>query len=105
MNRPRENFIVTNQSREDRQTRGVRRGPPGRPKRVRIQIEDRARASLPARGLRSGVPHLIKDAVVGIYGNRMTVAGALTAPLDRRVKRNCVGSGIAFVRVGKGGRV
>jgi hypothetical protein len=50
-----QHLVVGHQPRQDRQAGGVCRRPCGRPKRIRVEIEDRARVGIPARCLRPGV--------------------------------------------------
>src|SRR6185312_6476411 len=95
-----DDFLVTNQPREDRQSRRVGGGPPGRAQRIAVQIEYRARPGVPAAvGIRIGGEELVQLAAIAIDDQHVPIAAGRGAPFDRRVGRHRVRPGVALVGV------
>ena len=101
-NLARRHFVVAHQARKNRQTGGIGRGPSSRTKRIRFQIEDRARSGMPASiRLRMGVVEFVENAVALVDHQHVTIAG-VTGPgpaLYGRVGRYRISAVIAFVVV------
>ena len=93
-------LIIAHQASQDRQASRIRRRPGVGPERVGAQVEDRAGAGLPTPiRLRPGVVELIQLAGALVEDQYVAVAIAVRPALDRRVRRDGVGAGIALVVV------
>src|SRR6185369_15694827 len=95
-------LLVAHQSRENRETRGVGRGPAGGAKRIGIEVEDGAGAGSPASVSRIGGIELVQFPVVAIDDQDVPVAGTPRATFDGRIGRDRVGPRITLVRVVEG---
>ena len=96
---PAAHLVVAHQAGQDGQAGRVGRGPAVGPQGVGREVEDGARAGLPAVARLVGVVHLVEQLVVGVEHEHVAVAGAVGAALDGRVGRDRVRPGVALVGV------
>ena len=98
--RPLRDVLVAGEAGQDRQAGRVGGRPAGRAKLVRAEIEDRARAGLPATAAgRVEGEQLVELAAVAVDDQRVPVAVRAAAALDRDVRRDRVRALVRLVRV------
>src|SRR5512136_760689 len=93
-------FVETDQTRKNRKACRVGRGPSAWPERMRSQVEYGAGARFPASiGLREAGKGFVEGAVVSVQHQHVTIPRGRAAALDRRVRRERIGTRVAFVRI------
>ena len=70
-----ESLVITNQSGQDRQARGIRGRPALGPPAVGVEIEECPRARLPARAGPAQVEQLVEVPVVAVHDQHVPIAG------------------------------
>src|SRR5258708_4936835 len=83
-------FVVTDQARQDWQTRGIRRCPPSLSERVRRQVKDGSRVGLPTFRVREHVDYLIQFPVVPVEDKDVSIPLAVVPSLDRGIGRDWI---------------
>ena len=95
-------FVIANQARENRQTRGIGGRPGERALRVILQIPNGGGSCVPsAVAVYAGAIEFVEPAIVVVQNQDVAIAGSgIGVALDVGVCGNRHGSRIAFVTIG-----